>query len=74
MRYLRVINKSSGNKQDFETDYVPRIGERIVLQFGAPLLDHFYRVKDVMYMLDNKADTQAAILVEEEANARPWPS
>jgi hypothetical protein len=36
--------KQAGNKQDVETDYVPRIGERIVLEYGrggGPVRSHY---------------------------------
>jgi hypothetical protein len=74
MRYLRVIDEI-GNKQDFETDYVPRIGERIILEYGTGgnrVKEHHLRVKDVVYRLQNKPDHQAAILVE-EVTSEPWP-
>jgi hypothetical protein len=71
---LRVIDEI-GNKQDFETDYVPRIGECILLEFGRgsqPVEPHYYRVKDVMYRLDNDPPHQAAILIHEESDPN-WP-
>jgi hypothetical protein len=77
MKNLRVIDEI-GNKQDIETDHVPRIGERIILIFGrggAPVKTHYYRVKDVAYHLDQKPDIQAAILIEEETGTvKQWPS
>jgi hypothetical protein len=71
---LRVINQA-GNKTDYEADFVPRIGERIVLTYKSgsdPLAEHSFRVQDVMYRLDNRPDIQAAILVTEENNPQPW--
>jgi hypothetical protein len=77
MKHLRVIDEN-GNKADYDAEFVPRIGERIVLNFGigqtAPVTEHFYRVKDVMYMLENAVEHQVAILIEEEKNATRWPS
>ena len=76
MKYLRVIDQV-GNKTDYETEFVPRIGERIVLTYGIgnePIGDHYFRVQDVMYKLDNKPENQAAILVAEEDNPELWPS
>ena len=76
MKYLRVIDEI-GNKQDHETEFVPRIGERIMLTYSQgsdPMRDHYFRVKDVEYRLQNKPDHQVAILVEEEIDAEPWPS
>jgi hypothetical protein len=76
MRYLRVIDQA-GNKTDYETEFVPRIGERIELEYpigrGSKQLHHF-RVKDVLYRLQAPTDDQASILVEEEDDARPWPA
>ena len=75
MTYLRVIDQA-GNNQDFEVAFVPRIGERILLEYarerGAPIETHYLRVKDVMYRPDNKPEHQVAILVEEESNQYPW--
>jgi hypothetical protein len=76
MRYLRVIDQT-GNKTDYETEFVPRIGERIELEYSmgrGPMQVHHFRVKDVLYRLQAPADNQAAILVEEEDEARPWPA
>jgi len=75
MKLLRIIDEV-GNKTDYETDWVPRIGERIVLVRGRnnePGSDHYYRVKDVVYFLNNCSEGQAAILVTEESNPRAWP-
>jgi hypothetical protein len=75
MKLLRIIDEA-GNKTDYETDWVPRIGERIVLVWGRnnePVSDHYYRVKDVVYFLNNRSEGQAAILVTEESNPQPWP-
>jgi hypothetical protein len=33
MRFLRVIDQA-GNNTDYETDYLPRIGERVMLEYG----------------------------------------
>jgi hypothetical protein len=69
-----VIDQA-GNKIDYETEFVPRIGERIVLTYklgSDPLRDYSFRVQDVMYRLDNEPDKQAAILVTEEDNPKPW--
>ena len=75
MKHLRVIDER-GSKADYEAEFVPRIGERILLSFGQggqPVQDHYYRVKDVMYMLDNSVDHQVAILVEPDPDAQSWP-
>lgn len=75
MKLLRVIDEL-GNKTDYETDWVPRIGERLVLVQGLnkeSVTDHYYRVKDVVYFLNNRSECQAAVLVAEESNPQPWP-
>jgi hypothetical protein len=75
MKSLRVIDEI-GNRQDIDTDYVPRIGERIILVYGTggePVKEHYLRVKDVTYRLDNKRDNQAAILVMKDSS-EPWPA
>ncbi len=75
MKLLRIIDEA-GNKTDYETDWVPRIGERVVLVWGnnnEAASDHYYRVKDVVYFLNNRAEGQAAVLVTEESNPQPWP-
>jgi hypothetical protein len=76
MKRLRVIDES-GNKQDYDTEFVPRIGERIELEYGRsgqPVTTHFHRVKDVAYRLDKPADVQAYILIEEEVAGEDWPT
>jgi hypothetical protein len=76
MPFLRVIDQA-GNKTDYETDYLPRIGERIMLEYGInknPVAIHYFRVKDVMYRLQQKPDIQAAILIQEDPDAEHWPS
>jgi hypothetical protein len=76
MELLRVIDQF-GNKEDYRTEFVPRIGERIVVEWGVhgtPVVPHYYRVKDVAYHLSNGPDTQSTILIEEEASPKLWPS
>ena len=75
MKNLRVIDEA-GNKTDYETEFVPRIGERIMLEYKSgsdPLREHYFRVKDVLYRLDKDPATQVAILIAEEHDAAPWP-
>lgn len=75
MKYLRVIDQI-GNKQDVEAELVPRIGDRVSLEFGRggePVRPHYYRVKDVEYRFDNPIEHQVAILIDEEPDAVPWP-
>lgn len=75
MKFLRMMDQI-GNKSDYETDFVPRIGERIELDYGIgnePVRTHYFRVKDVMYRLDNRPEHQVAILVEEETEPEMWP-
>ena len=75
MKQLRVIDQA-GNRADYETEFVPRIGERIFLQYGinkGPVKPHCFRVKDVMYRLQEPSDIQVAILIEEEPDAAAWP-
>lgn len=76
MKYLRVVDQA-GNGTDYEAEFVPRIGERIVLVYGVgggPVREHYFRVQDVMYKLGNAPDGQAAVLVKEEDNPEKWPS
>ena len=76
MKFLRVIDEI-GNKTDYETEFVPRIGERIELYYAKgsdSLSTHYFRVKDVAYRLSNSPDAQVAILVQEERNPQPWPT
>jgi HD superfamily phosphodiesterase len=76
MKNLRVINEI-GNHQDYQTEFVPRIGERIVLEYGGngeTVRSHYLRVKDVAYHLQNSANAQVAILVTEETEPDLWPS
>jgi hypothetical protein len=76
MERLRVIDEA-GNRQDYDTEFVPRIGERVVLEYGVggePVAMHHFRVKDVAYHLQNASDVQATILIEEEINPTLWPS
>ncbi|HEY3989200.1 MAG TPA: hypothetical protein VGM02_07875 [Acidobacteriaceae bacterium] len=74
MKYLRVVDQA-GNGQDHETEFVPRIGERIVLIYGhtkESVKSHYFRVKDVALHLDQKSDRQVAVLVEEETDPIEW--
>ena len=76
MKSLRVIDQA-GNNTDYETEFVPRIGERIELTYRVgdePLRPHYFRVKDVVYRLQFAADIQVGILVEEDADTTHWPS
>ena len=76
MKHLRVIDQI-GNKRDYLAESVPRIGERIFLEYGIgsePVSPHYFRVKDVMYRLDQPVELQVAILTEEETDAEDWPS
>jgi hypothetical protein len=76
MKFLRVVDQA-GNRTDYEAEFVPRIGERIVLEYGTggePVRPHYFRVKDVMYRLDNPPQEQVAILTEEESAPEHWPS
>jgi hypothetical protein len=76
MENLRVIDQV-GNKQDYQTEFVPRVGERVVLEwgvYGEAVRSHYYRVKDVAYHLSNPAHAQVTILIEEEADPTLWPS
>jgi hypothetical protein len=75
MKYLRLIDEV-GNRHDYEAQFVPRIGERILRPFGvggAPVTDHYFRVKDVEYVFDNDREERVAILIEEERNPVHWP-
>ncbi len=72
---IRIVDEI-GNKQDHEVGYLPRIGERLIMQYGiggAPVTTHYLRVKDVAYYMDNPIDIQATILVTEDADTEPWP-
>jgi hypothetical protein len=60
MRYLSVFDRS-GNETDYETEFVPRIGERIELQYSVgrgPMQVHYFRVKDVLYCLQAPSDNK----------------
>ena len=76
MKHLRVIDQI-GNKRDYEVEFVPRIGDRVLLEYRSgnePVRPHYYRVKDVMYRLDASVEHQVAILIEEEQTPEAWPS
>jgi hypothetical protein len=51
---IRVIDQS-GNKQDFEADYAPRIRECFMLTYttgnATTATNHYFRVKDAMYLV-----------------------
>lgn len=75
MTSLSVVDQA-GNRIEYETELVPRIGERILLEYGIggdPVRPHYFRVKDVMYRLNNRPENQAAILIEEESDPDLWP-
>jgi hypothetical protein len=76
MKLLRVVDQV-GNRTDYETEFVPRIGESIVLEYGSgrdSVRPHYFRVKDVVYRLDNRPENQVAVLIGEEDDPRLWPS
>lgn len=65
-----------GNNDDVEAPAIPRIGERVTRRFGigtGPVTDHYFRVKDVEYRLDNPVGYQVLVLIEEELNPEMWP-
>ena len=75
MKLLRVVDQI-GNRTDYETEFVPRIGERILLEYGSggdPVRPHYFRVKDVVYRLNNRPENQVAILIKEESDPELWP-
>ena len=68
MKALRVIEEV-GNNQDYECEVVPRVGERITLDYGIggqPVTRHYFRVNNVKYRLQNNIEYQAAVLIVEE--------
>lgn len=74
MKFIRVVDQA-GNGTDYESDHVPRIGEHIMLSYGPTpdaVRPHFLIVHDVMYLLENEGDHQAAILVIEDREFRQW--
>ena len=76
MKYLHVIDQA-GNRHAHEAEFVPRIGQRVKMMFGtggAPVTDHYFRVKDVEYVFDNDREERVAILIEEERDPVRWPS
>lgn len=76
MKHLRVVDEI-GNRADYEAEFVPRVGERIRLDFGRggqPVEPHYYRVKDVLYWFDNPVHLQASILIEPDSSNEHWPS
>ena len=75
MKLLRVVDQI-GNRTDYETEFVPRIGERILLEYGSggdPVRPHYFRVKAVVYRLNNRPENQVAILIKEESDPELWP-
>jgi hypothetical protein len=65
-----------GNAQEHELAHLPRMGERIVIDYGVggrPVTTHYLRVKDVTYFLDDPPETQARILVTPDSDTEPWP-
>ena len=74
---IPAVIDQAGNKTGYETDQLPRIGERIMLEYGInknSVAIHYFRVKAVMYRLQEEPDIQAAILIEEDPDAEHWPS
>jgi hypothetical protein len=71
MKSLRVIDEV-GNGRKCETELVPRIGERIELEYGDPVTTHYFRVKDVVYGLGERT-SEVAVLIAEEENPKHWP-
>jgi hypothetical protein len=69
---LRVIEPDR-NAQEYETEFVPRIGERIVLEYADGMTQYF-RVKDVAYFLQRRPDLQPEVLLERDSTNNPWPS
>lgn len=71
---FRTIDEA-GNRQDYEADFLPRIGDRLTSIHGPSrqaLSQHFYRVQDVCHTLDgSKVFTEVRIV--EEHDAKDWP-
>ena len=69
---------SAGNKTDYAAECVPRIGERILLEWargGDPVTQQYFRVKDVACDLDAAVEHQVSILIiEEHEDTGHWPS
>lgn len=75
MRHLGVID-GAGNKTDYECEHVPRVGELVQMTYGparGTVQPHWFRVKDVLYRLDEGPTDNVAILVQAEADF-DWPS
>jgi hypothetical protein len=75
MKHIRIVDQV-GNHTEHQTEFVPRIGEVIVLEYGPvgrPKEAHYFRVKDVMYRLDHKPENQRLFLVEEVVQVN-WDS
>jgi hypothetical protein len=47
MRYLSVIDRA-GNEKDYETEFVPRIGERIQLEYAVILGSHYFGASQLL--------------------------
>jgi hypothetical protein len=62
----------SENYQEYEFDNMPRIGERIVRDYGATT--HYDRVKDVSHHVDVGAGAQTQIFVMRDPDQSHWPN
>jgi hypothetical protein len=71
---LRIVDES-GNDQDYDAEFLPRLGERIVLGTGKPDKLRCYRVMDIEYRLDHPAGSQVRIRVKQEleGDIDHWP-
>ena len=65
-----------GNKQQHEVSVVPRIGERIVQEYGTgtePIRKHYFRVHDVLHNLSNAPESQVVVFIAEEDESKLLP-
>jgi hypothetical protein len=68
MPTIRMID-AIGNRHDFETVFLPRIGEHLVQTFGVgqePVREHRYRVTDVVYTASGDTLLAAVHVAEDD--------
>jgi hypothetical protein len=62
-----TLRDQNENRTEYDVAFVPRVGERILLESSADSgTPQYYRVKDVLHRLTAEPARRVEILIEEE--------
>lgn len=69
-----LVADEIGNRQEFEMEHLPKIGDRIIRSYGDgrhPKTTHYQRVKDVIFDSNHAPTDQVEILLTPEFDDSP---